>query len=97
MGSYFEQARKLCADMTLREKLGQITQTVDGYHCYEKTADGIELNDTFRRVVSAYGGIGALVALHWLTFYGARGARTMRENRAGLSAQEHAPGDPGAH
>ena len=63
MGSYFEQARKLCADMTLREKLGQITQTVDGYHCYEKTADGIELNDTFRRVVSAYGGIGALSGL----------------------------------
>lgn len=63
MGKYFSEAKKLVEQMTLREKIGQITQHIDGYNSYYKTSDGIELNKEFKSAINYFGGIGAISGL----------------------------------
>lgn len=58
-----QKAKALCQKMTLREKIGQITQTAAGYRCYLKHGHEITFDDTLKRVVSEYGGIGAISGL----------------------------------
>lgn len=64
MGIYYESARRLVSSMTVKEKIGQIAQVAAGYRCYTVT-DGaeIEFTDEFKRIVTEYGGIGAISGL----------------------------------
>lgn len=64
MGKYYGRAKALLDKMTLKEKIGQISQIVAGYRCYTITEDGgIEFDEGFRQVVAEYGGIGAISGL----------------------------------
>lgn len=59
-----ERAADLLAHMTLREKVGQLTQRLYGFACYEREGDSIRLTDKFYREADRYGGIGALYGLY---------------------------------
>jgi len=59
----FQQAQSLTNSMTLREKLGQITQTVAGYRCYQKNGQQFTWAPEFTKTVEYYGGIGAISGL----------------------------------
>ena len=64
MSEYHNQAKNLLDQMTLKEKIGQISQIIAGYRCYSITDDGkIRFDDDFKKVVSEYGGIGAISGL----------------------------------
>lgn len=60
---YEAKARELTANLTLKEKVGQITQGHAGWNSYEKINGKIQLTDEFKRWVEEYGGIGALEGL----------------------------------
>ena len=61
MMSYLEQAKTILKGLTLKEKIGQISQIAAGYKCYYLTEDGdIEFTEDFKNVVKEYGGIGAI-------------------------------------
>ena len=55
-----ERAADLLGRMTLREKVGQLTQRLYGFACYERKGDSIRLTEDFYREADRYGGIGAL-------------------------------------
>ncbi|MDO4293210.1 MAG: glycoside hydrolase family 3 N-terminal domain-containing protein [Eubacteriales bacterium] len=63
-----ERARALLAEMTLTEKVGQLTQRLYGFRIYERKQgpDGetVELSGEFKREVEKYGGLGALYGLY---------------------------------
>lgn len=63
MGSFYYDAAKITANMTLKEKIGQIAQIQAGYKCYDKTPDGIKFTESFCSTVREYGGIGAISGL----------------------------------
>ena len=64
MGIYYESARRLVSSMTVKEKIGQIAQVAAGYRCYTVTDKAeIEFTDEFKRIVTEYGGIGAISGL----------------------------------
>ena len=58
------RAQDLLARMTLREKVGQLTQRLYGFACYERQGAGLRLTEEFRREADYYGGIGALYGLY---------------------------------
>ena len=55
-----ERAADLLGRMTLREKVGQLTQRLYGFACYERHGGDIRLTEEFYREADRYGGIGAL-------------------------------------
>lgn len=59
-----ERAADLLGRMTLREKVGQLTQRLYGFACYERKGDSIRLTEDFYREADRYGGIGALYGLY---------------------------------
>lgn len=59
-----ERAADLLGRMTLREKVGQLTQRLYGFACYERRGEEIHLTDEFYREADRYGGIGALYGLY---------------------------------
>ena len=59
-----ERARDLLSRMTLREKVGQLTQRLYGFRCYERRGEDVRLTAGFRREADRYGGIGALYGLY---------------------------------
>ena len=70
-----EKARSLTQKLTLKEKIGQITQGHAGWDSYEKVNGKIQLTEAFKKWVDEYGGIGALEGLirsgSWIKkFYG---------------------------
>lgn len=60
MGLYTKQAQKLLNKLTLREKVAQISQSIDGYRCFERNGEQFELNEELKKFVSDYGAFGAL-------------------------------------
>ena len=46
--------------MTLKEKVGQLSQTVGGYRCFERFGEDFIFTDDFKKFVNDYGGIGAI-------------------------------------
>ena len=58
------RAADLLRRMTLREKVGQLTQRLYGFACYRRVGDQIELTEEFQAEVARYGGLGALYGLH---------------------------------
>ena len=59
-----ERAADLLDRMTLREKVGQLTQRLYGFACYERHGGDIRLTEEFYREADRYGGIGALYGLY---------------------------------
>lgn len=59
-----ERAGDLLSRMTLREKVGQLTQRLYGFAAYERRGADVELTEEFRREVARYSGLGALYGLH---------------------------------
>lgn len=75
MLDYTQEAVKLVGRLTLKEKIGQITQGIAGWDSFEKKDGKIELTEAFKDWVREYGGIGSLEGLirsgHWVKkFYG---------------------------
>lgn len=60
MGAYREEARKLREEMTLREKIGQITQVAAGRRSYTFSGGSFSLTQEFKDTAAWFGGIGML-------------------------------------
>ena len=58
--NYTQKAKKLVEQMTLKEKIGQLSQTVGGYRCFERVGEDFIFTDDFKKFVADYGGIGAI-------------------------------------
>ncbi|MBM7836775.1 beta-glucosidase [Alkalihalobacillus xiaoxiensis] len=58
-----ERVELLLAEMTLKEKVGQLNQKMYGWDAYTKTDDGLELTDAFKEQVRFGDGMGALYGL----------------------------------
>ena len=58
--NYSQQAKALIKQMTLKEKVGQLSQTVGGYRCFERYGEEFSFTDDFKAFVDNYGGIGAI-------------------------------------
>ncbi len=59
-----ERAADLCARMTLREKVGQLTQRLYGFGIYHREGNEIVFDEEFRAEVERYSGIGTIYGLH---------------------------------
>lgn len=58
------RAEDLLGRMTLREKVGQLTQKLYGFASYTRHGEEIELSPEFCREVERYGGLGTLYGLY---------------------------------
>ena len=59
-----ERADDLIPRMTLREKVGQLTQRLYGFGIYSREGDNIIFDDEFKGEVERYSGLGTLYGLH---------------------------------
>ena len=59
-----QRAADLLSHMTLREKVGQLTQRLYGFGIYTRDGDQIRLSDEFTDEVARYSGLGTLYGLH---------------------------------
>lgn len=59
-----ERAEDLLKRMTLREKVGQLTQRLYGFSIYTRQGENIEFTEEFEDEVARYGGLGTLYGLH---------------------------------
>ena len=59
-----ERADDLLSRMTLREKIGQLTQRLYGFGIYTRNGDEITFNDEFYQEVERYSGLGTLYGLY---------------------------------
>lgn len=71
----YNKAREITKTLTLREKVGQITQMVPGWKIYDKIDGEFVLTERFKEQVREYGGMGAIEGLtrsgYWVQkFYG---------------------------
>ena len=93
MDDYQEAARKLVEKLTLKEKIGQITQGISGWDSYEKKNGKLELTDRFKAWVAEYGGIGSLEGLirsgHWVKKYYGNGIEPQERVAAANMVQEY--------
>lgn len=59
-----ERAEDLISRMTLREKIGQLTQRLYGFGIYTRQGEEITFSDEFYREVERYSGLGTLYGLY---------------------------------
>ncbi|MGD6940989.1 glycoside hydrolase family 3 N-terminal domain-containing protein [Cytobacillus gottheilii] len=59
-----DQVETLLANMTLKEKVGQVNQKLYGWEVYRKTETGYELTEKFKEHVQQWDGIGVLYGLY---------------------------------
>lgn len=59
-----QRALDLLSHMTLREKVGQLTQRLYGFHVYERRGQEIVLLEEFQQEVKRYSGLGTLYGLY---------------------------------
>ncbi|TCN27499.1 glycoside hydrolase family 3 N-terminal domain-containing protein [Mesobacillus foraminis] len=59
----YDRVETLLANMTLREKVGQVNQKLYGWEVYSKTDTGYELTENFKEHVQRWDGIGVLYGL----------------------------------
>ena len=59
-----ERAEDLVSRMTLREKIGQLTQRLYGFGIYTRQGDEITFSDEFYQEVERYSGLGTLYGLY---------------------------------
>lgn len=60
--SYKEQAKRICSELSLKEKVGQITHQVAGFEIYEKKDGKIVFSQELKNISKEYG-IGVISAL----------------------------------
>lgn len=58
--NYTIKAKEILSEMTLKEKVGQLAQTVGGYRCFERKGEDFSFTDSLKQFLEEYGGIGAL-------------------------------------
>ena len=58
------RAADLISRMTLREKIGQLTQRLYGFGIYRREGDEIVFDDEFKAEVDRYAGLGTVYGLH---------------------------------
>lgn len=58
-----ERAEDLLSRMTLKEKIGQMNQRMQGWHAYVKTEHGYEISEHFKEEVEFGDGIGSIYGL----------------------------------
>lgn len=71
-----ERAEDLISRMTLREKVGQLTQRLYGFGIYRREGDAIIFDDEFHAEVERYSGIGTIYGLHRADPWSAKGFET---------------------
>lgn len=59
-----ERAEDLIGRMTLREKVGQLTQRLYGFDCFVRKGKELRLSEEFCREVDRYSGLGTLYGLY---------------------------------
>lgn len=59
-----ERALDLLSRMTLRERIGQLTQRLYGFSIYERRGDTVTLTEEFQKEVAKYSGVGAIYGLY---------------------------------
>ena len=59
-----ERDEDLVSRMTLREKIGQLTQKLYGFGIYKRNGDEITFSDDFYKEVERYSGLGTLYGLY---------------------------------
>ena len=59
-----ERVNDLLSRMTLREKVGQLTQRLYGFTSFVRSGDEIQFTDEFKDEVEYYSGLGTLYGLH---------------------------------
>ena len=57
---FFKKAKSLLNEMTLKEKIGQVSQTVGGYRCFERNGEDFTFTDSLKDFIKEYGTIGAV-------------------------------------
>ena len=57
---FFKKAKLLLNEMTLKEKIGQVSQTVGGYRCFERNGEDFTFTDSLKDFIKEYGTIGAV-------------------------------------
>lgn len=57
---YLNKAKEIVAQMTLKEKVGQLSQTVAGYRCFDRSDEEFTFSDDLYSFLAEYGGIGAI-------------------------------------
>lgn len=57
---YYTKARDILDKMTLKEKIGQVSQTVGGYRCFERNGEDFTFTDELKNFINEYGSIGAI-------------------------------------
>ncbi len=58
------RAQDLLSRMTLREKIGQLTQRLYGFGIYTRQGDTIEFTEELKEEVARYSGLGTVYGLH---------------------------------
>ncbi|MBQ3504473.1 MAG: glycoside hydrolase family 3 C-terminal domain-containing protein [Oscillospiraceae bacterium] len=59
-----ERVSDLLSRMTLREKVGQLTQRLYGFTSFERRGEEVVFSDEFKNEVEYYSGLGTLYGLH---------------------------------
>ncbi|MBE6727871.1 MAG: beta-glucosidase [Ruminococcaceae bacterium] len=57
---YYTKALEILQKMTLKEKIGQVSQTVGGYKCFERNGEDFTFTDSLKDFIKEYGSIGAV-------------------------------------
>lgn len=57
---YYTKAKNILDHMTLKEKIGQVSQTVGGYRCFERNGEEFTFTDELKNFIKEYGSIGAI-------------------------------------
>jgi len=48
--TYKVQAKKICSTLSLKEKVGQLTYLIPGFHAYEKVDGEITFTDELKKI-----------------------------------------------
>ena len=82
-----ERAADLLPRMTLREKIGQLTQRLYGFGIYRREGAEIIFDDEFRSEVERYSGIGTIYGLHRADPWSAKDFETGLTGRLAVRAR----------